>query len=317
MKAEARARKLDKLRRLEASTPFAGEAAAARARASAIRGEPPSKATLRDALEDPALLGNAIPGPSWAGWRVLLLSIMGEPLRPDELEIFQQLTQRRDPPTSRVSEFYAIIGRRGGKSRAIATLLAYLSCLVDYRAKLASGEIPTVLCLSPSQEQSGIILSYVKGIMRDSPVLSLLIGRETAEVVELTNGVVINVRAASFRRLRGQTCVAAVFDEIAFFMSDESSNPDTEILAAVKPSLATTAGPLIAISSPHRRKGVLWEAYKAHYGDKGNPRILVSKGTSRELNPLLTQEFIDGELAKDPAFGAAEYLAEFRTDLES
>src|SRR6516165_2754459 len=255
MKAEARARKLDKLRRLEASTPFAGEAAAARARASAIRGEPPSKATLRDALEDPALLGNAIPGPSWAGWRVLLLSIMGEPLRPDELEIFQRLTQRQDPPTSRVSEFYAIIGRRGGKSRAIATLLSYLSCLVDYRAKLASGEIPTVLCLSPSQEQSGIILSYVKGIMRDSPVLSLLIGRETAEVVELTNGVVINVRAASFRRLRGQTCVAAVFDEIAFFMSDESSNPDTEILAAVKPSLATTAGPLIAISSPHRRKG--------------------------------------------------------------
>jgi hypothetical protein len=242
---------------------------------------------------------------------------MGERLRPDELEIFQRLTERQDPPTTRVSEFYGIIGRRGGKSRAIATLLTYLATLVDYRAKLASGEIPVVLCLSPSQEQSGIILSYVKGILEESPVLAQLVARETAEQVELANRVTINVRAASFRRLRGQTCVAAVFDEIAFFMSDESSNPDTEILAAVKPSLATTGGPLIAISSPHRRKGVLWEAYKANFGAKGDPSILIAKGASRELNPLLTQEYVDKELEKDPSFGAAEYLAQFRTDLET
>jgi hypothetical protein len=171
---------------------------------------------------------------------------------------------------------------------------------VPYRGKLASGEIPVVLCLSPSQEQSGIILSYVKGILQDSRVLAQLIMRETAETIELSNRVMIIVRAASFRRLRGQTCVGVVFDEVAFFQSDESANPDVEILGAVKPSLATTGGPLIAISSPHRRKGVLWEAFKAHFGAKGDPRILVAKGTSRELNPCLTEEFVNRKLEKDP-----------------
>jgi hypothetical protein len=313
----SRTRKLRKIRALEQGTSFGGEAAAARARVAAITGEPLSRVSLRTALDDPQLLGNAISGDSWKAWRALLLASRGEPLEDDELALFQRLTERQDPPVERVQEFYCVIGRRGGKSRAIASLLTYLATMVDYRGKLASGEIPVVLCLSPSQEQSGIILSYVKGIMRDSPVLAQLIVRETAEQIELSNRVTINVRAASFRRLRGQTCVAAVFDEIAFFMSDESSNPDTEILAAVKPSLATTGGPLIAISSPHRRKGVLWEAFKAHFGAKGNPRILVAKGASRELNPCLTEEFVNRELEKDPAFGAAEYLAEFRTDLET
>jgi hypothetical protein len=55
---------------------------------------------------------------------------------------------------------------------------------------------------------------------------------------------VIAVRAASFRSLRGLTCVAAVADEIAFWQcEDGSANPDVEILRAVRPTLLTTRGP--------------------------------------------------------------------------
>ena len=212
-----KARKLRKLRALEQGTSFGGEAAAARARVAAITGEPLTRVSLRTALDDPQLLGHAIPGERWQAWRALLLASRGEPLKDNELVLFQQLTERQEPPVERVQEFYCVIGRRGGKSRAIATLLTYLATMVDYRGKLASGEIPVVLCLSPSQEQSAIILSYVKGILRESPILAQLIVRETAEQIELANRVTLNVRAASFRRLRGQTCVGAVFDEIAFF----------------------------------------------------------------------------------------------------
>ena len=50
------------------------------------------------------------------------------------------------------------------------------------------------------------------------------------------------------------TCVAAVADEIAFWQAEDgSANPDTEILRAIRPSLLTTRGPLIAISSPYAR----------------------------------------------------------------
>jgi hypothetical protein len=241
---------------------------------------------------------------------------MGEPLKPDELALFQKLTERKEPPTERVDEFVAVVGRRGGKSRAIAVLLVYLSCLVNYRPRLATGETGVCLCLSPSQEQSKIILDYCSGILEGSPILRQLIRRETSETIELTNGVTINVRSASFRRLRGQTCVAAVFDECAFFYSDESSNPDTEIIAAVKPSLATVNGILVAISSPHSRKGILWEYYRDHFGPAGDKSILVAKGATRELNESFPQSKVDAAYAKDASFAAAEYGAAFRVDLE-
>src|SRR5262249_751583 len=204
-----------------------------------------------------------------------------------------------------------------GKSRAIATLLCYLACLVNYKPRLASGEIGVCLCLAPSQTQAAIVLNYVRGILQGSPILFQLIKRETAETIEFANRIIIDVRSASFRRLRGQTCVAAVFDEMAFFHSDESANPDVEILNAVRPSLATVGGMLVTISSPYARKGVVWDAFRTNFGPAGNPSILVARGTTRDLNPSLSQEYIDREYEKDPASAAAEYGAEFRTDIES
>ena len=50
--------------------------------------------------------------------------------------------------------------------------------------------------------------------------------------------------------MRGYTCIAALCDEIAFWRSDESSaNPDAEIIAALRPAMATIpgAGGIIAI----------------------------------------------------------------------
>src|SRR5262249_13152429 len=83
----------------------------------------------RPALGSTALLGDAIAGETWASWRALLFSILGEPVEPAELELYREFTQRQEPPGARVDEFYGIVGRRGGKSRAIATLLCYLAAL--------------------------------------------------------------------------------------------------------------------------------------------------------------------------------------------
>ncbi len=45
--------------------------------------------TMRHALTSPDYFGGAdmMGADSWAGWRILLLAIMGEPLTPTELEI--------------------------------------------------------------------------------------------------------------------------------------------------------------------------------------------------------------------------------------
>jgi hypothetical protein len=126
------------------------------------------------------------------------------------------------------------------------------------------------------------------------------------------------VRGASFRRLRGVTALAVIASEAAFWYSDETSaNADTEILNAIRPALATTRGPLIVISSPYGRKGEVWEIYRRNYGPAGDPRILVVQGSSREFNPILPQSVVDRALERDRAAASAEYLAEFRTDIES
>jgi len=121
------------------------------------------KTPLRTALSDSNLLGKALPGETWLAWRALLLAAMHEKLRPAELEHYKRLTGRSDPPPDRVSELWVIAGRRGGKSRAIATLLCYIACLCDHKAKLVAGEKGIALCLAPSQAQAEVVLSYCAG----------------------------------------------------------------------------------------------------------------------------------------------------------
>ena len=277
--------------------------------------------TMRRALSDTHLLGGVLGSDSWLAWRVLLIAAMGEALTDEERAIFAKLTGREREPGERVDELWCVIGRRGGKSRAVAALLVYLATMVDYRAQLVLGERGVVLCLARTQEQSQVVLENVVGVIDAAPILAKMVIRRAADSLTLFNRgatIVIAVRAASFRSVRGLTCVAAVADEIAFWQGEDgSANPDVEILRAVRPTLLTTHGPLIAISSPYARKGELWTTFKREYGPQGDPRILVAHAASREMNPTLRQVDIDREMVRDPASGLAEYYAEFRTDISA
>jgi hypothetical protein len=125
------------------------------------------------------------------------------------------------------------------------------------------------------------------------------------------------VRPASSRSLRGPTYVAIIADELAHWRVDEYyENPDAAVLGAARPGLMTTHGPLIMMSSPWARRGMLWDTYNKHFGPKGLPSVLVARGTTRDFNPTISQAEIDRELERDPETNRAEYLAEFRADLE-
>jgi hypothetical protein len=120
---------------------------------------------------------------------------------------------------------------------------------------------------------------------------------------------------ASFRTVRGITVVGAVADEIAFWRSDDSANPDREILKALRPSLATTGGLLACISSPHAKRGELYATFRRHFGPAGDARILVAKAPSRTMNPSLSASVVERAYQDDPEAASAEYGAEFRGDL--
>ena len=175
-----------------------------------------------------------------------------------------------------------------------------------------------LLCIAADQRQAAIVLDYVTAAFEGSPILKQLIEGRTQTSLRLSNKIDIEVRATDFRRLRGPTYIAVIADELAFWYSNEdSANPDSEILNAVRPGLATTRGPLFMISSPYARRGELWRTFSKHYGPNGDALILVARGTSREFNSTLPQSVIDRAIERDPASANAEYLANFRTDIES
>ena len=122
------------------------------------------RVTLRQALEDPELLGSALAGPTWHAWRSLLVAAMGEKLTNDELKTFAKFTGRDKAPTKRVDEFWCVIGRRGGKSRAMAVLAVYLAGLCDHPrlARSISACVFSSLSLKPTT--SSIVMAGMPDI---------------------------------------------------------------------------------------------------------------------------------------------------------
>jgi hypothetical protein len=275
--------------------------------------------SLLDAVDDDNLFAPWFKDPqSWQAWRVFIAALFGLPITHIDDEIlFEECTGRRAPPTKPASEAWLICGRRAGKSFTLALIAVFLSCFFDYRRFLQPGERATILVCAADRRQSRVILRYVRGLLHNVPMLKRLIERETAESFDLSNSVTIEICTASFRATRGYTVAAALCDEIAFWHSDESSaNPDHEILDALRPSMATIPNAmLLCASSPHSKRGTMWDAHKRFFGKDGD--VLVWKAATRIMNPSVPQSIIDRAIERDAAKANAEYGAEFRNDLES
>jgi hypothetical protein len=276
------------------------------------------RSTIRKALYDQQLLGGVLAGDSWSIWRALLIAAMGEELTDDERAIFQAITGRPKEPLERVEELWVVVGRRGGKTRTAAVLAVYMAALVDHRSNLSPGERGLVLFLGQNQKQAQVAFNYCAAIFESVPLLSALVKSTTADTISLTNRIDLEIRAASFRGLRGVTAVAVIGDEASFWRTDElSANADAEILNAIRPALATTGGPLIVISTPYAKQGAVYETWRSHYGAAGDPKILVAQGASRDFNPSLPQSVVDRAIERDAQAAAAEYLGEFRGDIQA
>lgn len=257
------------------------------------------------------------PKASWGAWRVFLAALFGSPLAGDEFDIFRRHTEREHPPQGQAREAYLIVGRRGGKSRVAGALAVYLAVFRDYTPFLVEGERATIPVLAADRRQARTIFRYVIGALESRPELKRLIqGEPRSDGVDLINRVTIEVQTASAKAVRGYTIPAALLDEVAFWPTDDAADPDFEIIRALKPGMATIPGALmLGMSSPYSRRGVLWQAYRDHYG-KDSP-VLVWKGDTLSMNPSIDQALIDEAYENDPEAADAEYGANFRKDLEA
>jgi hypothetical protein len=268
---------------------------------------------ILQAISDPSLFAPFFRDrASWKSWITFLGALFALPVEDEAL--YAECTGGRPLPAQQSREAYLICGRRGGKSFIAALIAVFLACFRVY--KLSPGERGVVMLLATDRAQAKVLFRYVRAFIEGVAMLRPMIERETSDTLELNNQVTIEIHTASYRSVRGRTLIAGICDEISFWRSDESANPDKEILAALRPSMATVPGALLlCLSTPYSRSGALWDAYRRHFGKAGD--VLVWQAPTRVMNPSVPQSVIDDALEADPPAAASEYLAEFRSDLEA
>lgn len=273
---------------------------------------------ILQAIASPKLFAPWFKTDSYGAWMVFLCALFALPMSDAQFAIYQRHTGRTAPPTQPFNEAWMVVGRRGGKSFFMALVAVFLACWHDYRRYLAPGEVATVMIIAADRRQARVVMRYIRAMISMVPSLNKRrIGAFRAEGVDLINQVTIEVGTASFRATRGYTYAAVICDEIAFWRSDDdSANPDEEILNAIRPGMATIpTALLLCASSPHARRGELWEAFRRYWGKDEGP--LVWKASTREMNPTINPKIIEQAEERDPARAAAEYGAEFRQDIEA
>ena len=277
------------------------------------------------AMDDPAVWQPWFKRPQqWQAWRCFLRVLFG--LRfaePGEQELFQRCTGRSTRPLHGFHEAWLIVGRRGGKSFMLALVACYLAAFRDWSQFLAPGERGVIPVIAADRKQARTIFRYCKALLMRVEALAPLVERADNDTIDLANDISIEIMTASFRSTRGYTVIAALLDETSFWRTDEElANPDVEILAALRPAMATIpSARLLVASSPYAKKGTVYAANAEHFGQAKDPVLVWRTDTLTMHADLYVRQIIERAFEDDPVAAMSEYGRDgdiqFRGDLES
>lgn len=213
------------------------------------------------------------------------------------------------------------LGRRSGKTLMAAVTATYAACMLadSYKAFLRSGEKFYIISVANTLDQAKIALQGVKDLINSSPILKPLIVRETSDTLELSNGAVFRAIPASSRSGRGLAVPLLLFDEIGHAIDTESGNASGgSLYQALAPSVAQFGklGKILMLSSPWVQSGIFWDLFKQ--AKSGNFRHMqVVQCPTWEVNPTISQDFLEQERLRDPELFAVEYGANFSQSLSA
>lgn len=276
----------------------------------------PSRVSIFAAIDDPEVFAPWFRDrASWQAWFAFIAALFALPMTEEQKAIYRECTGRSAEPARAFREAWLICGRRAGKSFTLALLAVFIGVFCDWQPHLQRGERATILIIAADRRQARSIMRFIKGLLNGVPMLSAMIERETAETIDLSNRLTIEISTASFRRTRGYAIAAALLDELAFWPTEESANPDQEIIDAIKPGMAQFPEPLLlCASSPYARRGALYEAHRKYFG-QDTTTALVWQAPTRRMNPTVPQSVIDDAMERDVEKASAEYGAQFRSDV--
>ncbi|MCW2200438.1 hypothetical protein M2227_002528 [Bradyrhizobium elkanii] len=177
-----------------------------------------------------------------------------------------------------------LCSRQSGKSTITALLGLWVAVF----------EAGLVVIVSPSQRQSAEMLRTIKQFLSNLANGPAIIA-ESALKLEFANGArILALPGGSGDKIRGIAGAAMV-------IVDEASRVEDELLAAVRPMLATSNGRLIALTTPAGKRGWFFESW---HGDNDWQRIRVSASDC----PRISKEFLAEELKE---LGAMRFSEEY------
>ena len=261
-------------------------------------------------IEDARVIGDKSLSPAQ---RTALKVAYGLALNSEELGLYRILSGRPEYTPREWYEMTFILGRRAGKSDKLASNIAlFEACVREHRFSV--GETGVVMIVSSElRRQSRIVFDYCEHKLRRSPILRRLIKKTTADEIQLANGVSIQVFPCNVARTRGQSIIAFIGDECAFWRS-EGKNIDREVLDAARPGLSFPYSRMVKISSPYMMRGEIWSDYSRYWG-KPAADVLVLQGSTELFRPDYSRPKLEAAKRKDPTAYESEYMARFRTDM--
>jgi len=142
-------------------------------------------------------------------------------------------------------------GRQVGKST---------TCAVKALFRAFMNPKEQILILSPTQRQSSLMFWKIKEFISENELISEAVIRETRTLIQFDNGSLIHSLPSGIKgtTIMGFSPTLIIIDEAAF-VSEET-------FTAILPSLASTNGDLILISTPFGRRGRFYEAFKTDSG---------------------------------------------------
>jgi Terminase large subunit, T4likevirus-type, N-terminal len=146
---------------------------------------------------------------------------------------------------SEARKFLLLCSRQSGKSLTSALLAVHEAC-TNYGA--------LVLMVSPSQKQSSELFRKCMDIVKTATVPLPKIRNESTLKLELENGSRIIALPGNEETVRG-------YSAATLLVVDEAALVSNALMAAISPTLATTDGRLIALSTPHGKRGWFYEEW--------------------------------------------------------
>ena len=202
------------------------------------------------------------------------------------------------------------VGRRGGKSTTLCRVAVLEALYGEHH--VPPGDVGVVAIVSTRREEAAERLRTIKAILAALRVPHTVRG----ETIELTGRpVIFRVFVASVAGVSGFTSICAIGDEVAKWRdSDTGANPAKEVLASLRPTLATMPNAKIFLSSsPWSTLDAHADAFEA--GDVAGMQR-VAHAPSWIANPSITETDTHA-LEPDENTWLREYAAVPMTDAAS